>query len=454
MLLAEKGSQPPKLDRGLLSLSWPLLLSVGLAFSANLSDAFFLSRVSDVAAGAVGAVLPPLGVFIVCYSSMALAASAVCSQLLGAGKRELVPATRAAIVYFNLAFGLCVAVLFFSCNEVVPRWLGLSHELAHHAALYIQVVGFAYCLKAVQVAYAGLLNSRGQTRWVLAEAIITNACNVSLNLLVLHGKIEFLPRGARGVALAALLAQAVGLSFTLYVVHRVLQVRFEWRASFSALWQRFVPIVKLGSVAAVEPLGYQAAQTSMAMSLVALGAKGLAARSYALNFFTVTTVLWCAGLGAGAQILVAHRIGEKRFDEASRTLMRALRLGMLGDLLLGCCVWLAAEPLLHLMTQDPELIAIAKPVFAIGIAVECARSVNVIVGGALRSSGDVRFTSFVGAAMMWIVGVSFAWLLGVGLGWGLVGVWAAMALDEGSRAVVNLWRWRAGYWQRRSLVPH
>jgi Na+-driven multidrug efflux pump len=84
---------------------------------------------------------------------------------------------------------------------------------------------------------------------------------------------------------------------------------------------------------------------------------------------------------------------------------------------------------------------------AVGIAVEAGRSVNIIVGGALRSSGDVRFTALVGALMMWVVGVSSALLLGYSLSWGLFGVWCAMALDECSRAVVNLLRWRTGRWK-------
>ncbi|HEX2734045.1 MAG TPA: MATE family efflux transporter [Polyangiaceae bacterium] len=445
-MLERAPSHAPRVDQGLLTLSWPLLVSLALSLSLGFTDALFLSRVSDAAAGAVSAVLPAIGVFLVLFTSVAQAASNVSSQLHGAGRAESVPATRASAFYFNLlAGGLCIACLMVG-SERIPAWLGLSSEMVASAAPYVRVIGGAYALKAIQLVYAGILNSRGQTRWVLAEAVVTNCSNILLNLACVRGHWP-IPLGPRSVAWATLLAQSLGLGLTLFIVHGVLRIRIAWRAKLSELLARFRPVFGIGAISMLEPLGYQAAQICMTMILTEFGTKALAARAYVLNFFMVTTVLWCTGLSWGVQILVAHRIGERRFETASAVLMRAARLGFIGALGLGCLVTLGSEHLLRLMTSDPELIALAKPVMAVGIAVEAGRSVNIIVGGALRSSGDVRFTALVGALMMWVVGVSSALLLGRSLSWGLFGVWCAMALDECSRAVVNLLRWQTGRWK-------
>jgi Na+-driven multidrug efflux pump len=35
---------------------------------------------------------------------------------------------------------------------------------------------------------------------------------------------------------------------------------------------------------------------------------------------------------------------------------------------------------------------------------------------------------------------------------GLVGVWLAMIDDEGSRELMNYWRWQAGVWKSESVM--
>src|SRR6185369_5957678 len=85
-------SAEPELP-GLWRLTWPLFISLSLSLSLIFADAFFLSRISDAAAGAAGALNPLLGATVVLFSSIGQAGASVAGRLLGARRYAELPAT-------------------------------------------------------------------------------------------------------------------------------------------------------------------------------------------------------------------------------------------------------------------------------------------------------------------------------------------------------------------------
>lgn len=441
----------PQLSKGLWTVAWPLLLSLALSLSLHFVDAFFLSRVSDQAAGAVGAIFPLLGAAIVLFSAVGQAGASVASQMIGARREAEVPAAYLALIAFNLTVGLATSAFFFCFRRSLPVLLGLDADAATHAAQYLALLGGLQFLKAVQIAYANILMSRGETRWVLAEALVTNLCNVGLNLAFLHGSFGLPRLGVQGVALATVLSLGVGLGLTIAVVRLRLEVRLPFGSSRLEIQRHLQSILRIGIPSALEPVSYQAMQMTVNTLVIAWGAKTLAARVYAFNFVMVSTILWAIAFGVGTQILVAHRIGAKRFDEADSQLKRGLRFGILGNLVISTSLALTYPQLLALLTSDPEVHTLASPMFLLGILVEPARAANIVVGGALRSSGDARYTAAVGVCLMWLVGVPACYLFGQALGWGLAGISLGFAVDESVRGIVNYRRWRLGRWKLGAL---
>ena len=438
---------------GLWRLTWPLFISLALSLSLNFSDAFFLSRISDAAAGAAGAINPLLGTTLVLFSAVGQAGASVAGRLFGARRHAELPATYLALLGFNLSAGLLVSAALFLLHSQLPGWLGLRGQSAEFGKAYLGVLGSFQVLKAVQLAYANMLNSRGETRWILVEAVATNVTNITLNALILSGRWAFLPRpSVSAVAGCTVTSLAFGMLFTIAVVHLRLKVRFPLGASFGVLRQRLRPILKIGLPAATEPIAYQTAQIVVNMMVIGFGASALAARTYVISFITISTILWSFALGVGTQILVAHRIGAGRFEEANAGLQRALKLAVGGNVAIALSLAAFHRPLLGLLTRDPEVFRLAAPLFGIAIVVEIGRAVNIVAGGALRSTGDARFVAITGSSMMWGVGVLSAYVFGSLLGFGLTGVWIAMALDETSRGLVNYRRWRAGHWRTLSAL--
>ena len=447
---------PPQLKEGelpsLWRLTWPLFISLTLSLSLIFTDAFFLSRISDAAAGAAGALNPFLGATVVLFTAIGQAGASVAGRLLGARRYAELPRTYLALLGVNLSAGLVVSALLFLLHPYLPGWLGLRGESEGYGQTYLGVLGAFQFLKAVQLAYGNMLNSRGQTRWVMIESVATNVSNIALNVAMAEG-LWGVPRPSVGrVAGATVLSLGFGMLFTIAVAHSKLGVRFPRKTSWRELRAALAPILRIGLPSATEPISYQCAQVVINLLVISYGASALAARTYVSSFITVSTILWSLALGIGTQIVIAHRVGAGKFEDANHELHRALGLAIAGNLLVATLLLVCQRPLLGLLTHDPDVLRQAAPLFAVGLFVEGGRAVNIVAGGALRSSGDARFTAVLGASIMWGVGLTSAFVLGSLLHWGLTGIWISMAIDETTRGVINYRRWRTGRWRHSAAL--
>jgi len=426
-------------------------VSLGLSLSLTFTDAFFLSRISDSAAAAAGAINPLLGATLVLFSVIGQAGASVAGRLHGAGRHAELPRTYFVMLAFNLVAGLIISSALFALHAQVPGWLGLKGVTAESAKIYLAVLGGGQVLKAVQLAYGNMLTARGETRWVMIEAIATNVANIGLNLALLHG-LWGLRQSVGMVAGATLIALAFGMLFTIAVVHLRFRLRFPIKSSLAELRHALRPILKIGLPSITEPISYQVAQVTINLLVVSLGAQALAARTYVLSFVMISSVLWSVALGIGTQISISHRVGAGKLDEANEHFHHALLLAVAGNGAVALVLALFHRPLLGLLTHDPDILRIAAPLFALGVLVEMGRAVNIVAGGALRSTGDAGYAAVVASSLMWCVGVPLAFLFGGYFGLGLTGVWISMALDECLRGVVSYRRWRTGRWRTTSAL--
>ena len=133
-----------------------------------------------------------------------------------------------------------------------------------------------------------------------------------------------------------------------------------------------------------------------------LGVAALATRAFVLQ--TLRDVLLISlAIGWACEILVGHLVGSGKFRMAHRLVRKSLRNGLLASgamalLAAACAPWL-------------------------WFALETGRVANLVVLGALRSTGDVIFPG--SSAIVSIVLVLGVGSLALGQAYGLMGWWAS-----------------------------
>jgi Na+-driven multidrug efflux pump len=113
---------------------------------------------------------------------------------------------------------------------------------------------------------------------------------------------------------------------------------------------------------------------------------------------------------------------------------------------------LAKAAVISIFSPNEATFALVSALVVLALVYEPGRCINTIVIPALKGAGDVRFPVFVGIPLMWGIGVLGGYLLGVRMHLGLVGIVAGMAVDEWTRGIVMLFRWRSGAWKAKALM--
>lgn len=437
-------------DRSLLSLSWPLFITFGIATCQPMMDSWFLSRTSETAAAGVGALGPILGAIFMAITAFSQAGASIASQFMGAERPKQAGTTQTMVLLGSLLLGVAIMLLTIPLAGNIVSWMGLTGDAAKYGYEFMFIVSFGFAFRSLQTTLTSLIATHGLTGWNLIGNIITIVSNAIMNVIFLNGYFGLPCMGVKGVALATMLSWLIS-SVVLYAIlkykvhHKIRSTDFKRSRVILPDW------IRIGVPAAVEPVSFQIFQVVLTAIIVHLGITAMTARIFAANFAMLAVIL-SVGLSSGSQILVAHLVGAHDFDKANRRLHQSLIAGCSSGFIVAVVVAIFGTELMSFYTVDPEIQRLGKICLWCDVALQPFKAANMTITAALRASGDSKFPAIVGSTMMWTLGLGTALLLGFGLDLGLAGIWLGMAADEFYRSIVNYIRWRGGRWKELGVV--
>ena len=436
------------IERSLFSLTWPIFIDTLFVFLINVVDAWFLSRISDEAAAAVGAVLPIAAMCFTFFIALNTAGCAVASHRLGAKDVAGLDKTYGALMWLCAMAGSLVAIALLGFSATFASAMGLEGQAANYGTTYLHTLGYGVLLLALRFAASAVLQSQGKTQWNMIATGAMTIVNVIFNTLLAEGKMGFPALGVQGVAIATCLAWGTNLAVSIWAIRWRAHIAVSYVISLSELKQWLRPILKIAIPSALEPLAWHVSQLIIIAMVVSLGDIALAARVYAFNIVFLV-LLFSSALTAGVQLKVTHLYGAKDFAAMHRELHRGIYIGLILVTVLVGILYLLASALLGLFTTNPEIIALGTTVIGLALICETGRLLNFLVGFSIKTTGNPQFIAVFGISTMWLMSVPLTWLLGIHLGYGLVGIWIAMGIDEVFRGTVALY-----YWNRRQRLHY
>jgi len=158
------------------------------------------------------------------------------------------------------------------------------------------------------------------------------------------------------------------------------------------------------------------------------------------------------GFSTGAVILVGQRIGRGETEDVRKTSYFSVVAAALVLVVLCFFCYVFMGPMLSLFYTTDEMMVILRPVLiTMFIVYPLFWSPSFVTPGALRATGDVKYTMIVAVISMIFVRVALAYVLGVQLGLGIMGIWFSMYADWIVRGVFYLNRVRNGKWQGKGV---
>lgn len=442
---AQNPPQSKVLEKGIWGMSGPMFIDQAVTYTIPLTDMYFLSRISDSAAAAVGAVTPLVFVANAFLVVSAFAGASIASQRIGANDYARGNATIAAYMIFVLVLALVAAFAVNHGGPWVASAMSLSADVELHARTYLAIIGWMVALWGCRVIYQTILNIYGEPQWNTYSNIILFFVNLAGNYIAVYGWGSIPPTGVTGVAVASIVAAGASLSFVMLIVHLKLRIRIPLKEGIRKFGVLIAPVIMIAAPSILEPMSFQAYMIALNWIAAEVGELALKVKIYAYNTFLFCLMISIA-IGMATEAIIAQRVGRGEFAMVNQQLKQSLKISLIGTSALAFCWLLFNQPILKLFTSDPAVITIGFWAFALSFLAEPWRTVNITVGSALRCTGDAAFTSISSIGVIWLFSVPLAYILAIPLDLGLYGLLIAAILDEFLRALIKRWRWKQGKW--------
>jgi MATE family multidrug resistance protein len=182
-------------------------------------------------------------------------------------------------------------------------------------------------------------------------------------------------------------------------------------------------------------------------SLVArMGNASMAATQAMISLLSLS-FMQAIGIGLAATTLVGRYKGAGDVVSAARSCHSALKLAVLLAAGVALLFLLAPEALMRMYVDDREVIALGRPLLALGALFQLFDALQIVAGGALRGAGDTRWPFVAQTLLAWAVRLPLAWLFAVTLEGGVVGAWYAEFVFILTLAAALALRFRGGAWK-------
>lgn len=365
----------------LLSMSLPMMVSMLIQALYNIVDSIFVARVSENALSAVSLAYPVQTLMIALLGGTSVGMNALLSRSLGEKDQEKANqvATNtvfiATVIYFILlAMGIFLVKPFFYSQTSDP-------EIVRYGIEYLQVILCCSMGICAQFIFEKMLQSTGKTVCTMITQMTGAIINLILDPIFIFGYFGVPAMGVRGAALATVAGQIIAgaLAFIMNMkMNHEVHLNFKgFRPSghiISQIYKIGLPSIVMQSIGSIMVYGMN--QILMVFSSTATAVFGV---YFKLQSFVFMPVF---GMNNGLVPIVAYNFGARKKER----LLKAFKLAVLyaeGIMVVGMIIFfLFTEQLLLMFDASEQMLSIGVPALRI-ICLHFVLAGYDIIGGTL-----------------------------------------------------------------------
>lgn len=451
--------RPPASLSALLRLAGPLMLTNVVQAALNLTDTWFLGRLSTAAVAAMSAIYWLMTCAILVLGGVGLAVQTFVSQANGAGRRA-----RASQAAWNAIWASACVLPLFALLAAAGPWLlrpfGLAPEVERLALEFWSPRMLGAVLGSMSWALMSFFNGVGATRATMLVAVVTMLANVPLNQWLIFDA----GLGMAGAAWATNLAQGAGLAVACAMMlwgrlARDYRTRLSWRPRLALIRRQLAVGFPIGVMYGADVLGLALLQLMIVQASAVQGAA-----TQIVIMLTSLAYMPTMGIATAGTTLVGQAIGAGDRERAGRigNLVIATCAGVMfaiALLLLAGGRWVVPAFVGSGDAAAAETIRIALPLLWFAAAYQLFDGLYFGSGFCLRAAGDTRVPALTALGLSWffLVPLGHVLVFAPGAGWidaapgaglGATGGWIALMSYVMLLGTSMLLRWRSGHWRR------
>lgn len=304
----------------------------------------------------------------------------------------------------TLALSIILSLLFFIFAPNIFTLVGAEPNVVDLGASYMKIGCIAISLGMILNALNASLRGSGNTKTPLIASIIINIVNLSLDYVLIFGKLGFPELGTNGAAIATSIAQLVGLLFIIFYMKKYSKIKIRLKYIKDFDFGMFKDLFKLSAPSSMQEGAFSISRLLGGFFIVGLGTIAFAANQITT---TIESISFMPGWGfaVAATTLVGHKIGEKDYNKAKEYAYTSIFLGLVVMSLCALLFLLIPNILINAFITSSETDVIKLGTYCLMIAAieQPFMAISMIIGGILKGAGDTKTPFKVSLFTSWMI---------------------------------------------------
>lgn len=419
------GTMP--VNRLLLSMSLPMMISMLVQALYNIVDSIFVSYINEDALTAVSLAFPIQSLLIAFGVGTGVGVNAILSRSLG--EKDFETADKSAVNGLFLAFATYLVFLIVGLFIAKPFYLTQTKDerIVEYGVQYLSIVCIFSVGMLLQMMLEKLLQSTGKTLFTMITQSVGAVINIIFDPILIFGLCGFPKMGVAGAAAATIFGQCaaglLALLFNLKFNHEIHLHMRGFRPDLHIIGKIYavgVPSIVMQAIGSVMTYG---------MNRILIGFTSTATAVFGVYFKVQSFVFMPVfGLNNGMVPIIAYNYGAGRKDRVIKTVRLAVCYALL-IMAVGLAIFqLAPQFLLGLFNASDHMLSIGVPALRIISLGFLLAAFGIVSSSFFQALGNGVYSMFVSLTRQLIVLLPAAWLLS--LEGNVTAVWWAFPIAE------------------------
>ena len=430
-------------DRKILNILIPVILENALMTLSTMILTAYIGRLSVFEINAYGITRRIYGIYYSVFKGLSIGTMIAVAKRFGQGDARKCERLQQESYFLFLPLALLASILIFCNSRIFLGSMTGEAALLDAGAGLLKNMVFFFPLLAVIHLNAAAFQANGNTRTPMVIAALGNLVNIILGYVLIFG-FNFIPAlGIDGAVISQNISFAVMAFSGLVLLYGKSGPFAHCEKSFLKLPQKedTREILSSGIPAALEDSFWQLANIVISAVILSYGQDYYAAYQIGLEGEGFCNMM-SAGFMTAAMSLSSNAIGAR--DEKNYELSFKRLCHFCGIITVITMLFLTffTKATLSLMTDKPELIAIAAGYMYAMIWSQYPQHRQKIEIGFIRTAGHTQTTMFTNLIGIWVVRVPMVILFGSVMHLNIIFVWWVFNIDQWIRLLLSFFYYR------------
>ncbi len=377
-------------NKHIIRISTPIFLSLLTQNLVQVVDTAFLGRVGEVELGASALA----GIIYIAIFTIGFGFSMGSQILIGRRNGEQNYDRIGNIVVQGTLFLLLPALLFILAFKLGLsdglKFLFKSDNVSGGVAEYLDWRVYGFIFAFTNAMFRAFFVGIARTRVLIHNSLVMLIVNLILDYGLIFGNFGLPEMGIGGAALASVIAE---FSSTLFFVFYIIKTVDLEKYGFKNTRFQWVVIKRILSISTYMMVQYLLSIVIWMMFFVfienCLGERSLAVSNIVRSLYNILTIPTLA-LSSAVNTMVSNTIGAGRKEEVPKLIKKVVLMSVLCMLTIMMVVVLLPEFMVHIYTNDAQLVADTVPVLYVLLTFMPVYGLGSVVFSAVSGTGNTH----------------------------------------------------------------